>query len=296
MTLEQKVCSFYNEKKELIEKNYPGINLRKLKRDFYSFLGPCGLSKQEFFTSKEYIVDPEMMAHFFKSLLSGLPLEYLLKKKFFYQSEFLLSPEVLIPRNETELLIEMAISNLNHLRERTENRLRVCDIGTGSGCIALSILRGFGRPLSMTVTDISKKSLEIAEKNYFRLRFTFSKESNCQFFCTDRLKNVKGQFHLIVSNPPYIREEKDRDLVHEQVLQYEPHLALFLKDEQYETWFAQLFEEVYSSLYSGGFFLMEGHENHLFKLKSMAESDNKWKNIEVIKDYCDRNRFLILKK
>jgi len=107
------------------------------------------------------------------------------------------------------------------------------------------------------------------------------------------LSNEK--FHVILSNPPYIKEENDREFVHNQVDSFEPHLALYLKDEIYDLWFVDLFKQVHHSLYEEGVFLMEGHEDHLENLAIICQNAG-FSSVEVLQDYTNRNRFILAKK
>jgi release factor glutamine methyltransferase len=287
--------NFFKENQAKLEQNYPGINLNKIKCELYELLTPHFLDTHEFFYSPYVSIANHPINIFFLALSKGTPLEYISGKKYFYESEFLVSPDVLIPRNETEILVEKAIEELKMWYKKTDEVLKVCDIGTGSGCIPISILRGFGKPLKVLATDISNEALKIAQKNNFNLRYSYPVVSECRFKCMDLLEGSEDQFHLITSNPPYIKEESDEKLIHQQVFEYEPHLALFIKDKIYDDWFFKLFQDVHRSLYKEGVFIMEGHEHHLKKLEAISHKLN-WTNTEIINDYCDRNRFLILRK
>lgn len=107
----------------------------------------------------------------------------------------------------------------------------------------------------------------------------------------DRLEGIKIPADVILSNPPYIKEKLDRELVHGQVKKFEPQKALFLQDELYDAWFEQFFTEANSLLKKGGLFLMEGHENHLSHLAKMAQRIFTHES-ELITDYTGRERFL----
>lgn len=106
---------------------------------------------------------------------------------------------------------------------------------------------------------------------------------------------MKGPFDLIVSNPPYIKKDADLKEVHPQVALFEPHLALFLEDATYDEWFKDFFESIFKNLSDNGVSLIEGHENHLEDLATLAKTIG-FKEAVVIQDYTQRNRFLKLKK
>ncbi|WP_127718089.1 HemK/PrmC family methyltransferase [Halobacteriovorax sp. HLS] len=288
--------SFFSEKQEQLLKTYPGLSIRRLKDEIESFALQKHVDADELF-EHQYIPSGENpLTHFFNSLNRGYPLEYIRGRAYFYKSEFHVSPSVLIPRSETEILVETATILLNDWLKKTDESLRVLDIGTGSGAIIISLLQEIDRPLSSYATDISKEALKIARRNFFNLRFTIPRESSLDLICTDRMKDLREEkFHLIVSNPPYIKEDEDRKFVHNQVDTFEPHLALYLKDGEYYDWFEELFQDVSNSLYEEGVFIMEGHEDHLEDLRIQCEKFN-FKTVSLIKDYTQRDRFLIAKK
>lgn len=227
------------------------------------------------------------------SLERGVPLEYISHTAYFYKAEFFVDERVLIPRSETELLVERAV---NWINKHPSHDLKVCEVGVGSGAISLSCLMDIkNKRIDLTATDISEEALLVFDYNAFLLNFRYSKKHTLQSFKADRLKGISDKFDLILSNPPYIMEEKDRALVHQQVLEFEPHLALFLKDDSYFEWFTEFFKMVDGSLNSGGTFLMEGHESHLSDLKDMVDKQG-WGHSTVLKDLTGAIRFLEVNK
>ena len=156
--------------------------------------------------------------YFFKLIdkrSTGKPVAYLINKKFFWNSEFYISNDVLIPRPDTELLIE------NILRlTRQKNKIKILDIGVGSGCILLSILKE-RKNFYGTGIDISKKCLNISRINANNLKVG----SRLKLYKSNVDKFNFGKYDLIVSNPPYINKCKlkylDKDVVH-----FEPRIAL----------------------------------------------------------------------
>ena len=145
----------------------------------------------------------------------GNPVAYLVNKKYFWNSEFFVSGDTLIPRPDTELVVENALKFTKH-----RNRLDILDIGIGSGCILLSILKErknyFG-----TGIDISKKCLNISKKNANNLKVS----SRLKLYKSDVDKFNLGKYDLIVSNPPYIKTYKLKYLERD-VADFEPRLAL----------------------------------------------------------------------
>lgn len=285
--------SFFSLEKKSLLHNYPGLNLHRLRQDIvlHAFLN--GLSSEGLFDHPYLPSHNNPLTLFFKKLKAGIPLEYITGYAYFYRSLFKVTTDVLIPRSETEILVEIVSSEI---KKRFNNqKCRIIDIGTGSGVIGLSILMESISPLDMTMSDISAKALQVARENYFNLRYTISSEHQVNFLESDRLKDIKGEFDIIVSNPPYIKRTADLAGVHHQVLGHEPHLALFLEDAEYEAWFDEFFTCIYEKLSSKGLSLIEGHEEHLEQLKLKAEELG-FRNVEIIKDYTNRNRFLKLHK
>ena len=147
-------------------------------------------------------------------LLNGLPLPYLLGYWEFYGLDFIVTPDVLIPRPETELLVETALDWLNNHPQRR----RAADIGTGSGCIAITLAKHCP-DLSLTAVDISPAALHIAAQN----TAAHAMQDQIEFIHGSLTQPLSGQYDLICSNPPYIPSYKLPDL---EVTRHEPALAL----------------------------------------------------------------------
>ena len=144
-----------------------------------------------------------------------MPVAYLTNKKFFWNSEFLVSNKTLIPRPDTELLIENVLSIT-----KFKNKLNILDIGIGSGCILLSILKE-KKDFYGTGIDISKNCLNISKINAINLNVS----SRLKLFKTSVDKFTRGKYDLIISNPPYINTHKIKYL-ESDVAKFEPKLAL----------------------------------------------------------------------
>ena len=143
------------------------------------------------------------------------PIAYLLNKKYFWKSEFYVNKNTLIPRPDTEIIIEQILKVT-----KNKNYLRILDIGVGSGCIILSILKE-KRNFYGTGIDICKNSLEISRLNAKKLFV----DERVKFYKSDVDKFVQGKYDLIVSNPPYIKK-CDLKYLESDVLKFEPKLAL----------------------------------------------------------------------
>lgn len=162
----------------------------------------------------------------------GLPIAYISGHKEFYGFDFVVTPDVLIPKPDTEILVELAI---NYIREKifaNPNKiLTICDMCTGSGCIGLSVLKMLINDGSIpqekipkfTLVDISSKALDIAEKNFNNLIPDFYK-NRVRFIQSNLFENVTGSFDVILTNPPYIPTSMVNDLLKDG--RSEPSLAL----------------------------------------------------------------------
>ena len=156
---------------------------------------------------------------FFENLIKkrsvGNPIAYLTGKKFFWNSEFTVSKDTLIPRSDTELLIEIVLRLTSH-----KNKLNILDIGIGSGCVLLTILKE-RKNFYGTGIDISKNCLNISKLNAIKLKVN----SKLKLYKSNVDKFITGKYDLIVSNPPYIKKSKIKYLERD-VAKFEPKLAL----------------------------------------------------------------------
>ena len=228
--------------------------------------------------SAECSISEKQMKDLEDTFLRGVPFAYLLGKSEFFGKDFFINENVLIPRPETEFLVDIIV------KEFKGKVNRVLDVGTGSGVILLSLLSNNVGKTGIGV-DISKEALEVAAINNHR----FKLEDKATFILSDRLQNVEGTFDLIVSNPPYIRAQSHRHLVHDSVHNYEPKEALYLPDDFYTFWFEDFFQEIRGHL--KGTFLMEGHELELDQQAEMLQRLG-FNDVLVLNDLAGAKRFL----
>lgn len=269
---EHQLETFYQANDEKLSKLHSGLNLFTLKREltwFYNFSG--------------FNIN---LPSIFADLIKGRPLAYIIGYQYFYDSFFKVNESTLIPRMETELLVERALQLVSK-----QDHIFLADIGTGSGAIGLSLAKKLHN-CDIHLSDISQSAVSLAKLNYFQQGHHFSFNQKVYFHTTDRLAGIEQQFDLIVSNPPYIKQLADKSQVHEQVLSFEPELALFLKDQEYDAWFEDFFKQVADHLTPSGYFLMEGHEAHLDDLAKLMATLNQFKEIRVIPDLSGRARFI----
>jgi release factor glutamine methyltransferase len=177
-----------------------------------------GKSREYIILNHDKVLNIENLEYFKKLVYERAtrkPIAYLLNKKFFWKSEFYVNKKTLIPRPDTEIIIEQILKVT-----KNKNYLRILDIGIGSGCILLSILKE-RKNYYGTGIDISKDSLEISKINAKKLLV----EERIKFYKSDVDKFAQGKYDLIVSNPPYIKKNNLKYLECD-VLKFEPKIAL----------------------------------------------------------------------
>jgi len=205
--------------------------------------------------------------------LQGTPTQHITKKQEFYGRDFLVTPAVLIPRPETEHLVETAL-------QRAPRARRIVDIGTGSGAIGITLALELGVPV--TLTDISLDALAVAKENAFRLN------AEAAFLCCDLGAALTGPFDLVVSNPPYIPLSEGPGLAPE-VREHEPHVALFGGEQGTEP-YPRLIADAIRILRPGGLLAMELGYRGLDSVRAMLGDE--WTAIEVTHDLAGWPRVL----
>ena len=161
-------------------------------------------------------VEEEQIKVFVKQLKNNKPIHYIIGQRDFYGYDFLIDEHVLIPRSDTEILVENAINILTHKKRD----LKGLEIGVGSGIISITLLKKL-KNLSMTAIDINEYALKISKKNAENLGVA----DRLKLIKSDLFKSVTDRYDFIISNPPYI-DEKDMSSLPEKVKNYEPYSAL----------------------------------------------------------------------
>lgn len=223
---------------------------------------------------------PEALEIAMEQLLSGTPIQYILGFAPFYGREFFVSPAVLIPRNETEELVHLII------KENHQKGVRILDIGTGSGCIPITLALEMYETLVYAV-DVSEEALETAIKNASKLK------ARVVFEKLDILKE-EIPFHdldIVVSNPPYVRYS-EKEQMHRNVLDHEPHLALFVFDEDPLLFYRVIAEKAKMVLKPGGKLYFEINEALGRDVEKLMESSG-YSQVRIIKDLNDKERMAI---
>ena len=222
---------------------------------------------------------------FLNELKKEVPIQYLLGKTNFYGLDFEVNENVLIPRPETEELVEWII---NENKEGKSKKIKVLDIGTGSGCIAISLAKNLPNAEVYGI-DVSKKAIETAKRNAINnnVDITFMYQN---ILDTDVLT---CNFDIIVSNPPYVRN-LEKEEIKKNVLDYEPHLALFVDDNDALVFYRKIAALAKSGLKESGQLYFEINQYLGKEMTDLLEKMD-FKNIELRKDIYDNDRMISCK-
>ena len=252
-------------------------NDQEISKEFIFYLKEhLNLKDASIYIDKDYLLsndEQEGIEEFINHKKDGLPLDYILKKSFFYGNEFLVDQRVLIPRSETELLVDH-INTLNF-----PDNIKILDAGTGSGCIGISIAM-HNPNIQVYGLDYSAKSLEVAKanKNCFEL-------NNFSLIHSDWLSSIKDRsIDFIVSNPPYI----DSQDIHLKDLIHEPASALVASDSGLGD-FKVISQQASLKLRKGGVLIFEHGYQQASEVSKIMKK-NGFNNIETFKDHQSHPR------
>lgn len=240
-----------------------------------------GLSRTVIMANKEVKFDQTFLDQSIHRLNNHEPLQYILEEAEFYGRKFRVVPAVLIPRPETELLVKLVVDHF-----QGKQKIRLLDIGTGSGCIAISLALEL-RSSTVFATDISRDALGIAKENAKHLK------AKVQFDVHDILNDTisMGQLDAVVSNPPYILES-EKTLLQKKVIGFEPAQALFVHDSNPLLFHKAIAEKARQSLKPGGLLLTEINENLGKETAALFRSFG-YTDVKIIKDLDGKDRAVI---
>lgn len=235
----------------------------------------------ELYTNFEKPLKDEEIQKFRDFLLrraKGEPVQYITGKAYFYGLEFVVTPDVLIPRPETELLVEEVINSF----DKNES-LKIVDLCSGSGNIGITLAKFFPNSI-VDCIDISEKAIEIGKLNAERLNV-----KNVSFIQLDILKQQLSEvYDAIVSNPPYISIEKQNE-IQKEVRLYEPRIALFVDDEL--KFYRRILELSDGSLKNNGRVFLE-IDNEISQQVFDLMKEKNFASISIKKDFANLNRII----
>lgn len=237
------------------------------------------INKLAYKLAKEHLLSESELLIFYRfaeRLKKYEPIQYIIGEVDFYHLKFKVNNAVLIPRPETEELVDLILT--------TVPRGKVLDIGTGSGCIATA-LAYHNKNYTVHALDVSEDALECA-------RYNASKNKcDIKFFCLDILKeSLQQNYDVIVSNPPYI-PFKDQTLMHANVLDFEPHLALFVPDDTSLIFYQKIAIQAKEYLTKSGQLFFEIHEDFGEEIKALLHQLN-FTQIQIHQDLQGKNRII----
>ncbi len=218
-----------------------------------------------------------------EKLINQIPIQYIIGKTHFYGLEFMVNENVLIPRPETEELVDWIVK-LNTKLSKNKN-LKILDIGTGSGCIAISLAKNITNSEVFAV-DVSEKALVIAEKNAIlnQVQVTLLPKNILE------TTTLNQKFDIIVSNPPYVRNLEKAE-IKPNVLDNEPHLALFVSDNDPLIFYKKIAELATANLNPNGQLFFEINQYLGKETQDLLKSIG-LKNIELRKDIYGNDRMI----
>jgi release factor glutamine methyltransferase len=238
----------------------------------------------------------EKINQYLKELLTLRPLQYVLNEAWFYHLKFEVNESVLIPRPETEELVEMIIKDVRSMKYEVRNKsssyivppTSFLDIGTGSGCIPITIKKNIPAA-QVTAVDVCSEALHVAMTN------AVNHETEINFQLFDFLDESKwkesGLFDVIISNPPYVKSSESKTM-REHVLQFEPHKALFVPDNDALIFYRKIAAFALTHLKPGGKVYVEINQQ-LGKETAAVFTEKGFTNVDLLKDMSGNERFVV---
>jgi len=274
--------------------------IRFIREDLASFYEPSeiesfitlifsfvfGYSKKEMILNADQILPEsglQKVAAIVSRLKNNEPIQYILGETEFYGLKFNVEPGVLIPRFETEELVDLIIRRKHNLA------VKILDIGTGSGCIAISLKKQLPGS-DVWCCDISDQALKIARKNAIQNEVVINLE---KFDILGQSPFSENGFDLVVSNPPYVTES-EKKLMQKNVLNFEPSLALFVPDNDPLLFYRSIVMNAKKLLVPGGELYFEINEAYGCEVSGLLIENGY--NVDILKDINGKDRFAIAQK
>ena len=238
----------------------------------------------DFFLKEEELKDEKLLISYIERVIHGEPYQYVINKAKFLDDIFYVDSNVLIPRLETE---ELVMTFIKEIKDKFgDNKINVLDIGTGSGCIAISLKKRFENA-NVFASDISLEALEVAKKNANKLN------ADVAFLAGNMLepiiaRNIK--LDVLVSNPPYIENKSE---VEESVLNFEPHLALFA--EHGTDFYEIILKDIYKVMNKGGLIAFEFNYDQKNRIETLIKKYIKDAEYLFYQDFDSKWRYVIIR-
>lgn len=225
-----------------------------------------------------------------KDLKNNKPIQYILGETDFFGLKIVVNENTLIPRPETEELVQLIIDKTINIAK--ENTLTILDIGTGSGCIAIALAKNISNS-QVFALDVSQKALETAQKNaeINNMSINFVQSNILE---VEDLGNILPQFDIIVSNPPYVRQ-LEKHQMQANVLDYEPHLALFVENDDALLFYRKITQLAYISLKENGKLFFEINQ-YLGNETAALIKQFGFDNVQLKKDIYGNDRIIQAEK
>lgn len=243
----------------------------------------CNIDPLKIALDPSFIIKPKyemLLKASLKNILRNYPLDYIINKKCFFGYDFYVDENVLIPRPETEELVAWILDSV-----ATNAKIQIMDIGTGTGCIPITLAKNLPKA-NLFAIDISREALKIATKN------AQQHEVKIQFIEKNILEitNLPQKFDIIVSNPPYVRKFEKIEIKN-NVLEHEPHIALFVEDDNPLLFYDKIADLSKEHLTKNGLLFFEINQYLGTETVEMLHKKG-FKNIELRKDIFGKDRMI----
>src|ERR1035437_4966195 len=253
-----------------------------------------GISRDEIRVRRRQPLNPkevERICSIIRELKIQKPIQYILGRADFYGCKIRVNEHVLIPRPETEELVDLILQETKDKGEGT-SQINILDIGTGSGCIAIALKKNIP-DANISAIDVSEEALLVAKANAIlnQTKISFLQAHILHLTPQSPLPQERGRYDIIVSNPPYVRAS-EKEKMSKNVLDYEPHLALFVKDNDPLLFYKAISEFAKINLTPNGSLFFEINEALGSDVKKLLEEKG-FMNAEVKKDMSGKERFAI---
>jgi release factor glutamine methyltransferase len=279
MTIEQSYTDFLQRLKNIYDER-EASNIAD-----WVFESIAGIKRLDRIMNRQRVMDDSIIKKLddtLSQLLQHKPLQYILGEAWFYKMRFFVNESVLIPRPETEELIEWIVKEVKGKKEA----LKIIDVGTGSGCIAIALKRELPNKKVFAI-DVSSDALTVAKQNAAAL------SADIEFIQTDFLNEGSwpqlSSFDVIVSNPPYI-PANEKNKIKKNVVDYEPGMALFVDDNDTFIFYRKIASFASSHLNEGGKIFVEVHEEYAYEVSKVFTANNFTTIIK--KDIFGRDRMI----